>query len=111
MKILLLLTAIYILSCDQRQKKVKEFPLLIEMFSPKSKLSLDLNNGKFSLEKNEFTGYDVILSDEITTGSYSIKNDIVIYESTVYPGCTEEDCVPVLEESSRLKYNIDFFCG
>ena len=39
------------------------------------------------------------------------KGDIVIYESTVYPGCTEEDCVPVLEEFSRLKYNQDFYCG
>lgn len=41
-----------------------------------------------------------------------LKNgDIVIYESTVYPGCTEEDCVPVLEKFSGLKFNIDFFCG
>lgn len=39
------------------------------------------------------------------------KGDIVIYESTVYPGCTEEDCVPVLEKYSGLKYNVDFFCG
>jgi UDP-N-acetyl-D-galactosamine dehydrogenase len=39
------------------------------------------------------------------------KGDIVIYESTVYPGCTEEDCVPVLEAFSRLKYNQDFYCG
>lgn len=39
------------------------------------------------------------------------KNDILIYESTVYPGCTEEDCVPVLEKGSGLKYNQDFFCG
>ncbi|PWS32989.1 nucleotide sugar dehydrogenase [Pedobacter paludis] len=39
------------------------------------------------------------------------KGDIVIYESTVYPGCTEEDCVPVLEKISGLKYNEDFFCG
>jgi UDP-N-acetyl-D-galactosamine dehydrogenase len=37
--------------------------------------------------------------------------DIVIYESTVYPGCTEEDCVPVLEKVSGLKFNIDFFAG
>jgi UDP-N-acetyl-D-galactosamine dehydrogenase len=37
--------------------------------------------------------------------------DIVIYESTVYPGATEEDCVPVLERSSGLKFNQDFFCG
>jgi UDP-N-acetyl-D-galactosamine dehydrogenase len=39
------------------------------------------------------------------------KGDIVIYESTVYPGCTEEECVPVLEEFSGLKYNVDFYCG
>ncbi len=39
------------------------------------------------------------------------KGDIVIYESTVYPGCTEEDCVPVLERVSGLKFNEDFFCG
>jgi len=39
------------------------------------------------------------------------KGDIVIYESTVYPGCTEEDCVPVLEKSSGLVFNNDFFCG
>ena len=39
------------------------------------------------------------------------RGDIVIYESTVYPGCTEEDCVPVLEKESGLKFNIDFYCG
>lgn len=39
------------------------------------------------------------------------KGDIVIYESTVYPGCTEEDCVPVLEKFSGLKFNVDFYCG
>jgi len=39
------------------------------------------------------------------------SGDIVVYESTVYPGCTEEDCVPVLEQESGLKYNLDFFCG
>jgi len=37
--------------------------------------------------------------------------DIVIYESTVYPGCTEEKCVPILEKFSQLKFNKDFFCG
>jgi len=39
------------------------------------------------------------------------KGDLVIYESTVYPGCTEEDCVPVLEKQSGLTFNQDFFCG
>ncbi len=44
-------------------------------------------------------------------GSILKKGDIVIYESTVYPGCTEEDCVPVLEQTSGLKFNADFFAG
>lgn len=44
-------------------------------------------------------------------GTILKKNDLVIYESTVYPGCTEEECVPVLEKFSKLKYNSDFFCG
>jgi UDP-N-acetyl-D-galactosamine dehydrogenase len=46
-----------------------------------------------------------------TVGKVLKKNDVVIYESTVYPGCTEEDCVPVLEKHSGLKFNVDFFCG
>ncbi len=46
-----------------------------------------------------------------TVGSVLKKGDIVIYESTVYPGCTEEICVPVLEKVSGLKFNVDFFCG
>lgn len=46
-----------------------------------------------------------------TVGRVLKAGDIVIYESTVYPGCTEEDCVPVLERYSGLKFNRDFFCG
>lgn len=46
-----------------------------------------------------------------TVGKVLKKGDIVIYESTVYPGCTEEDCVPVLERESGLKFNQDFYCG
>ncbi|NLY65592.1 MAG: Vi polysaccharide biosynthesis UDP-N-acetylglucosamine C-6 dehydrogenase TviB [Alcaligenaceae bacterium] len=46
-----------------------------------------------------------------TIGKILKKGDIVIYESTVYPGATEEDCVPVLEKFSGLKYNVDFFAG
>lgn len=46
-----------------------------------------------------------------TVGTALKNGDIVIYESTVYPGCTEEDCVPVLERVSGLVFNKDFFCG
>jgi UDP-N-acetyl-D-glucosamine/UDP-N-acetyl-D-galactosamine dehydrogenase len=46
-----------------------------------------------------------------TVGKVLKKGDIVIYESTVYPGCTEDDCVPVLEKYSGLRFNQDFYCG
>jgi UDP-N-acetyl-D-galactosamine dehydrogenase len=50
-------------------------------------------------------------SASTTVGKALKKGDIVVYESTVYPGCTEEVCVPVLEKVSGLKFNVDFFCG
>jgi UDP-N-acetyl-D-galactosamine dehydrogenase len=46
-----------------------------------------------------------------TVGRALLKGALVIYESTVYPGATEEVCVPVLEKTSGLKFNVDFFCG
>ncbi|SJZ74392.1 nucleotide sugar dehydrogenase [Sediminibacterium ginsengisoli] len=52
-----------------------------------------------------------ILKASAMIGKVLKKGDIVIYESTVYPGCTEEDCVPVLEKESKLTFNKDFFCG
>ncbi|MCS7017912.1 MAG: nucleotide sugar dehydrogenase [Cytophagales bacterium] len=52
-----------------------------------------------------------LIAASITVGKALRKGNIVIYESTVYPGCTEEECVPVLEKYSGLKFNEDFFCG
>src|SRR5690242_6697811 len=46
-----------------------------------------------------------------TVGKVLKKGDVVVYESTVYPGCTEEICVPILERESGLKFNVDFFAG
>jgi UDP-N-acetyl-D-glucosamine/UDP-N-acetyl-D-galactosamine dehydrogenase len=46
-----------------------------------------------------------------TVGSVLKRDDVVVYESTVYPGCTEEYCIPILEEKSGLKFNKDFFAG
>ncbi len=62
---------------------------------------------------NQFKAPDLspLLKASAMLGSILSKGDVVIYESTVYPGCTEDDCVPVLEQFSGLKYNIDFFCG
>lgn len=52
-----------------------------------------------------------LLNASAMIGKVLKKNDIVIYESTVYPGCTEDDCVPVLAQASGLVFNRDFFCG
>jgi UDP-N-acetyl-D-galactosamine dehydrogenase len=52
-----------------------------------------------------------LLAASRTVGSVLRKGGIVIYESTVYPGCTEEVCVPVLEQFSKLRFNRDFYCG
>ena len=52
-----------------------------------------------------------ILTASKMIGKVIKKGDIVIYESTVYPGCVEEECVPILEKFSKLHFNKDFFCG
>lgn len=52
-----------------------------------------------------------LLAASQTIGKLLKKGDIVVYESTVYPGATEEDCVPVLERHSGLRFNVDFFAG
>ncbi|HEQ70935.1 MAG TPA: nucleotide sugar dehydrogenase [Spirochaetia bacterium] len=52
-----------------------------------------------------------LLEASATVGRVLKKGDIVVFESTVYPGCTEEMCVPVLEKTSGLSFNKDFFCG
>lgn len=63
------------------------------------------------IDKNKRPDLTPLIKASQTVGTVLKKNDIVIYESTVYPGATEEDCVPVLEEVSGLKFNVDFFCG
>ncbi|MGZ3763978.1 MAG: nucleotide sugar dehydrogenase [Mucilaginibacter sp.] len=62
---------------------------------------------------NQFKSPDLtpLLKATSMLGKILKQNDIVIYESTVYPGCTEDDCVPVLEKESKLKFNEDFFVG
>ena len=63
------------------------------------------------IDKHKKPDLTPLLKASEAIGSVLKKDDIVIYESTVYPGATEEDCVPVLEHVSGLKYNQDFFCG
>lgn len=61
--------------------------------------------------KDKQPDLNLLLTATQMVGRLLKQGDIVIYESTVYPGCTEEDCVPVLEKYSDLKYNQDFYCG
>jgi UDP-N-acetyl-D-galactosamine dehydrogenase len=63
------------------------------------------------VDKNNRPDLTPLYKSSETVGSVLKKGDIVIYESTVYPGVTEEECVPVLEKFSGLKFNVDFFAG
>lgn len=63
------------------------------------------------IDKNKRPDLTPLIKASETVGKVLKKDNIVIYESTVYPGATEEDCVPVLEKFSNLKFNEEFFCG
>jgi UDP-N-acetyl-D-galactosamine dehydrogenase len=63
------------------------------------------------VDKNNRPDLKPLYKSSETVGTVLKKGDIVIYESTVYPGVTEEECVPVLEKVSGLKFNVDFFAG
>jgi len=108
------------------QTNEADLTLLKDVLVPKNKmiglsLSSDLADVKSSniyiitvpTPINQFKAPDLsqLLKASEMIGSVLKRGDIVIYESTVYPGCTEEDCIPVLEKLSGLKYNQDFYCG
>jgi len=63
------------------------------------------------IDSNKSPNLSPIISATHLVAEYLNKDDIVIYESTVYPGATEDVCVPILEQVSGLKFNIDFYCG
>lgn len=63
------------------------------------------------VDKNNAPDLTPLIKASETVGKVISKGDIVIYESTVYPGATEEDCIPVIEQVSGLKFNVDFFAG
>lgn len=63
------------------------------------------------IDKNNRPDLTPLVKSSQTVGSVLKQGDIVIYESTVYPGVTEEVCVPELEKTSGLKFNSDFYCG
>ncbi|MCE1167533.1 MAG: nucleotide sugar dehydrogenase [Sphingobacteriia bacterium] len=63
------------------------------------------------VDKNNRPDLTPLIKASESIGKVIKKGDLVIYESTVYPGCTEEDCLPVIERTSGLKLNVDFYAG
>ena len=63
------------------------------------------------VDENNRPDLKPLLGASETVGKVISKGDIVVYESTVYPGVTEEECLPVVEKVSGLKFNVDFFAG
>lgn len=63
------------------------------------------------IDKHKKPDLTPLIKSSETIGKVLKRGDLVIYESTVYPGATEEDCVPILEKFSGLKFNVDFYCG
>lgn len=115
---------------DINTKRIKELSEAVDRTQEVSADDLKKSSIRFSSDANDLKSGDVfiitvptpiddskqpdlnpIINASITVGKILRKGSIVVYESTVYPGCTEEVCVPILERESGLKYNIDFFCG
>lgn len=108
-----------------QEANLEDLEAVIEQKKSSSVLGLSFSSNKEDLKQyNTFivtvpTPIDEFKAPDLTPlikasemlGNILKKGDIVIYESTVYPGCTEEDCVPVLERHSGLKFNKDFFAG
>lgn len=63
------------------------------------------------IDKQKRPDLSPLISASTIVGRFLKQGDIVIYESTVYPGCTEEVCIPILEKESGLKFNTNFYCG
>lgn len=100
-------------STDELSKEVISSSKLIY-----SSLPEDLQQANFFIvavptpvTKNNQPDMSLVLRASETVGKYLKKGDVVVYESTVYPGATEEDCVPVLEKISGLKWKTDFNIG
>jgi UDP-N-acetyl-D-galactosamine dehydrogenase len=129
-----------VLGFDINQSRIEELNLLTDrtkeadLFDMKKAMEMAKSNAglglNFSANVEDLKNYNVfivtvptpidqfkapdlapLLKASEMLGKVIKKGDIVIYESTVYPGCTEEECVPVLEKYSRLKFNKDFYCG
>jgi UDP-N-acetyl-D-galactosamine dehydrogenase len=116
---------------DIKQKRISELKVGYDRTLESNKSNIEASNGlMFSTNIEDLCNCNVfivtvptpidqfkapdltpLLNASKMLGAIIKRGDIVIYESTVYPGCTEEDCVPILEIESGLKFNVDFYCG
>lgn len=119
------------IGCDVNEERIKRlknfYDATLEVTAEELR---SIENLEFTTEYNEISGCNVFIvtvptpinkfkSPDLTPlisatkmiGKILKSNDVVIYESTTYPGCTEEDCVPILENESGLKFNKDFYVG
>jgi UDP-N-acetyl-D-galactosamine dehydrogenase len=100
-------------TCEITQEELSRAEKLILSANPDVLRETDIFIVTVPTPVNEHKYPDLrpLFSASALIGKYLKNGSIVVYESTVYPGCTEEDCVPVLEAESGLKFNRDFFCG
>ena len=122
---------IQVIAYDKNKKRINELRKAIDRNKEVSKIEfkkskyLKLTNSSYDLrnsncfivtvptpvKSNNAPDFSYLIAACKNIGKFIKKNNIVIFESTVYPGATEEVCVPILEKVSKLKYKSDFFCG
>lgn len=115
---------------DVSEERINQLKKGVDKTSEVNEEELQVSNLTYTLDKQEIAACNIYIitvptpvdkfkkpdmtplaSASRTVGEILKKDDVVIYESTVYPGATEEFCVPILEKESMLIYNKDFFCG
>lgn len=99
------------LDCDQLEEAKNNGAKFTFNTSDLSKCNVYIITVPTPIDSNKKPDLIPLKSASKLVGQHLSVNDIVIYESTVYPGATEEICVPILEKESNLKFNSDFFCG
>jgi len=120
-----------VIGFDLKRKRIKELRSLIDITEEVSKRELKSSkNLSFSYDLKDIEtcncyivavptpvnskkkpDFKLLKNASKIVGNVLKKNDVIIFESTVYPGATEEICVPILEKTSKLKFNVDFFVG
>ena len=99
------------ISRDQLKKSLDNNLSLTHDISELKECNIYIITVPTPINKDKSPNLTPLIDASAAVGKILSKGDIVIYESTVFPKCTEEVCVPILEKSSKLKYNIDFYCG